>query len=244
VGDVFGALTLVAYSGQEAPDNTVTYSYKVTNNSTCDVHDIVINDDKLGYIAGPFDLGMGASSSTFTKDAEIFSTTTNVATASGHKGSPSGDLCEGTDDATVTVGEDPGDPPGGGEDVCASGPPKTLTLKYTGDSCAATAHHQDPSGVGCSGDPMDKTPVKILISDKSTPSAKRAKIFFNGFVTLNEEFLFDSAAAGASKIPPNSYFFNDLNGVRVQTVNIHTSCSQPLFEGDQFGSILITGFSH
>jgi hypothetical protein len=31
-------------------------------------------------------------------------------------------------------------------------------------------------------------------------------------------------------------------GVTLQSLRFHTSCSQPLLVGDQFGSVIVTGF--
>ena len=70
------------------------------------------------------------------------------------------------------------------------------------------------------------------------------KEFFDGTVALNTTFVADSANAGAGRLSSNTFVhIYDLSGNLLQTVGFHTSCSQPLFTGDQFGSILLTDFT-
>lgn len=97
-----GALTLVAVDGQRA-STKVTYQYEVINNGDS-VFGIGLMDDRLGDIAGPFDLGNG-DSVTFEKSADIEETTVNTAVASGKLAS--GDLCQAEDNVVVTVNKPP-----------------------------------------------------------------------------------------------------------------------------------------
>ena len=48
---------------------------------------------------------------------------------------------------------------------------------------------------------------------------------------------------GKTRLAANTYvFIYDMEGNLLQTVKFHTSCSQPLFIGDQFGSLNMVGF--
>lgn len=77
----------------------VTYTYTVTNNGT-DVTGLVVTDDKmLDPVGGPVDLAQNASI-TFTTDACLYETTTNVASATGTLSNS--EACV-SNDASVTV---------------------------------------------------------------------------------------------------------------------------------------------
>jgi len=130
-------------------------------------------------------------------------------------------------------------------DYCDEGEkPYSLTMQYTGENCSASNHHQDPSKVDCGGDPSFESPVHIIATDKSDINDPKAKIWFDGMVSLNEEFIINATNCGETKLKANTYVFiyNVTNGALLQMIKFHTSCSQPLFEGDQFGSLKLVGF--
>ena len=128
------------------------------------------------------------------------------------------------------------------------GKPKLLTMKYTGDGDDATSHSQDPKKVKVEGDPDDASPVFIIASSKDNPFDSKAKTWFSGFVDLNDPFGINAANAGASKLSGDTRVFvydgdpNDQGTELLQFVKFHTSCSQPLFIGDQFGSLLLEAY--
>ncbi|MCK4365896.1 MAG: hypothetical protein KAW45_07585 [Thermoplasmatales archaeon] len=131
-------------------------------------------------------------------------------------------------------------------DYCECGEkPSALMMQYTGEDCSATNHSQDPEKVSCSGDPMFASPVHIIATDKSNPDDPKAKIWFNGSVLLNETFNISAVNAGETKLKSNTHAFiyNTTDGTLLQYIKFHTSCSQPLFYGDQFGSLKLIGFS-
>jgi hypothetical protein len=99
VGDVFGSLKLVAYNDMQAPSNEVTYEYVVINDGD-PLTGVILEDDKLGTIAGPLDLATGQSE-TITKTAIILETTTNTVTANGMLAN--GVMCPASATATVIV---------------------------------------------------------------------------------------------------------------------------------------------
>jgi hypothetical protein len=130
----------------------------------------------------------------------------------------------------------------GGQDCCADGKPRALTFLYTGDGCDATVHMQDPGKVNCAGDPNDAAQVQILGTNDEDPNAGGAQVWFNGIVNLGETFELDAANEGETRLE-NATFIHifDLGGVLLQSVEFHTSCSQPLNEGNQFGASLLVG---
>lgn len=78
----------------------VTYTYTVTNNGTA-VSNLVVTDDKMvDPVGGPISLAAGATK-TFTANACLYETTTNIASASGTYGA-NNEACAAPD-ASVTV---------------------------------------------------------------------------------------------------------------------------------------------
>ncbi|MCB0735580.1 MAG: hypothetical protein KDC76_13440, partial [Bacteroidetes bacterium] len=126
---------------------------------------------------------------------------------------------------------------------CCTGKNKPVKIEftYTGESCSATSSHQDSDKYGCSGDPQDDQSVYIVAANKSyLPSAL---IWFSGTVSIDSSFVIDAANAGESRLKGETYIqvFDQQNGTKLQEVYFHTSCSQPLIAGDQYGSIYLKG---
>ncbi len=91
---------------------------------------------------------------------------------------------------------------------------------------------------------MDAPVVRIVVSDKSDPDANNAKVWFDGMVALGAEFDIDATNAGEERLRANAHAtIFDPEGAVLQTIKFHVSCSQPLNVGDQFGSLLLTGFT-
>ena len=123
-----------------------------------------------------------------------------------------------------------------GDQLCTGDKPKVLTMIYTGADCSATDHDQDPSKVSCSGDPAFSTPVQIVAFNGSN-------VYFDGIVELGGSFDIDAANAGQDKLKSETFVdIFDLSGALLQVVKFHTSCSQPLSLGNQFGSLVLEGF--
>ena len=128
-------------------------------------------------------------------------------------------------------------------DLCENGKPSVLSLKYTGDDCTASNHSQEAGNVVCEGDPNFEASVRIVVTDKRKFGDKNENVWFDGIVALGGMFEADSANAGEGRLSPTTvvYVF-DLSGNLLQQVEFHTSCSQPLFFGDQFGSVQLLGY--
>jgi len=126
------------------------------------------------------------------------------------------------------------------EAICPS-KPRQIEYTYNGLSCAASSYAQDPSGVTCSGDPMVADPVRIVVTKSNKPN----EIYFDGIVFLGDPFAEDGAGFPSGKVAPNTRIrIFDMEGTLLQNTSFHTSCSQPLEVGDQFGGSIITGYTH
>lgn len=123
----------------------VTYTYVLTNNGT-DLSDVLLVDDKMpDPIAGPMAMA-GSTSQTYTRDACLYETTTNIATATGTLGD--GETCSATP-ASVTVEMLVNPPPPGG---CSGGDSDSDSGhdgNYSGDSDDSDA---DSGTTDCDGD--------------------------------------------------------------------------------------------
>ena len=125
------------------------------------------------------------------------------------------------------------------EAICPAKPNK-IEYTYTGLSCAASNFVQDPSGVSCSGDPLVAEPVRIVVTKSNKPN----EVYFDGIVFLGDTFVEDGAGFPSGKVAPNTRIqIFDTLGNLLQDTDFHTSCSQPLEVGDQFGASIITGYS-
>jgi hypothetical protein len=128
------------------------------------------------------------------------------------------------------------------EDCCADGnKPTALELRYTGEDCSATTTQQDDDKYNCVGDPAFAPDVFIISTDSEDPSDNHADVYFAGEVALDETFIISAQNAGEDKFSSRTYvhiFDADTNDL-LQSIEFHTSCSQPLFTGDQYGSIQI-----
>jgi hypothetical protein len=127
LGDRFGSFVVFGMNrrndGEISLGGNVQYQYTVTNPNASTVDNVTVSDDQLGIIASGESIGPGGMA-TFVKNATLFGTTTNVATATGDVG---GDICTpGTDSLTVNV---LAPPPGS---FSCSEPIKKLTLKWNG----------------------------------------------------------------------------------------------------------------
>jgi hypothetical protein len=201
------------------------------------LHNITIVDDVFGVIPcnvpGCAVLNPGQTI-VITNQVLVSQTTTNTVVVSGE--ATPGVSCEAEASTTVHVAEPP-------HDCCPFGRPRILTMRYTGQNCTATSHSQDPSKVSCSGDPNMAALVRIRGSDKSSPTDSTAKVWFDGLVGLGELFNLNAANAGQGRLGTDTWIHiivpNTSPPTVLQTIKFHTSCSQPLFTGDQFGAALL-----
>ncbi|MCB0336490.1 MAG: hypothetical protein KDD62_09290, partial [Bdellovibrionales bacterium] len=117
---------------------------------------------------------------------------------------------------------------------------ESLQILYTGDSCAASSHHQSTTGVQCSGDPKGAERVRILATTNESETHKQYAVSFDGEVSLDQAFHLNGTMTKHEKLSPTTYLYiYSLGGQLLQSVSFHTSCSQPLEIGDQFGSFVL-----
>lgn len=123
-------------------------------------------------------------------------------------------------------------------DCCEDGnKPAILTMRYTGEACGSGSNSQSSDKYSCSGDPGFASPVYVTAVNKDGN-----KVFFDDLVELDASFDIDAGLAGEDKLDSETWIYiHDLNGNQLQEVRFHTSCSQPLDVGDQFGSFVLTG---
>jgi serine-aspartate repeat-containing protein C/D/E len=136
--------------------------------------------------------------------------------------------CFGTDPSTDPVSECEVTLP---SQVECDGKLKALTLKYLGGDCSNTTNWQDGK-VTCSGDAGTTEPVRIVITKDTAeltvfPSDETIMIGDEFTIVANNELRADTQ-------------FDIVQGdVVLQSLKIHTSCSQPLRLGDRFGSVQV-----
>jgi hypothetical protein len=120
-------------------------------------------------------------------------------------------------------------------DLCeAKGKPPRIVLRYIGGD---TQDHSQASGkVVVTGNPGTTSPVYIIAAVNEDGSGN---IFFSGTVTLSQEFIID----GTLGLKSQTFVLIKASetGEVLQTIDFHTSCSQPLLPGDKYGAIQLVG---
>jgi hypothetical protein len=118
---------------------------------------------------------------------------------------------------------------------------KALQLIYTKESCGSSSNTQPSDKWSCADFGVLTDNVYIRVTEKSSPTDLGGKIYFQGNVAKDVPFSATAANANTSEFRSNTFvhIFASMGGPLLQTIKFHTSCSQPLNAGDQFGSILI-----
>ncbi|MCP4378831.1 MAG: PKD domain-containing protein, partial [bacterium] len=134
----------------------------------------------------------------------------------------------------------------GGEfiDFGQAGKPQVLTMSYTADGDSATSHSQKQDKVNITGAPSTAPTVYIIASDKAGSSDGNASIFFSGEVNDGETFNIDATLAGLTKLKSKTFvhIFDTEGGVLLQTVEFHTSGSQPIALDNDFGPVELIAY--
>ncbi len=128
-------------------------------------------------------------------------------------------------------------PPSGGDDC--QGKVVSMVLEYTGLGCAASNNTQDAKKVSCAGDAAGAEPVDILVVDKK----KTGRIYADVTgVSIGGSILAAAVNAGKAEFAGDTrvMIFDSGSGALLEELTFHTSCSQPLNVGDQFGSMTLT----
>lgn len=118
------------------------------------------------------------------------------------------------------------------------GRPVSLTFEYTGDSCSASSNLQGDKAT-CVGDSAGAEPVQIMYTGKDpdkisvTPSTET--------ISVGDRIVLE--ATGRSELHADSTLEVLQGGTLLQSLGIHTSCSQPLEVGDVFGSLTLVAIN-
>ena len=248
--DEFGAATVAPDGpvglGDDADEPTgplalvgddILWTYVVTNIGDVTLTDVVVTDDQGVAVTCPKDtLAPGEEMNCTANGTAVAGQYANIGTVVGT-----------APDASEVTDNDPSHylvliP---STNLCDDfGKPKVLTLLYTGDGDDATSHSQDPSKVSVVGDPNDEALVRIVLASKDNLDDGKTRVYFDDQVALGDTFVVDAGDLNRDSLDSNSWVFvYDLDGNLLQLVNFHTSCSQPLFLSDQFGSIQLISFA-
>jgi uncharacterized repeat protein (TIGR01451 family) len=120
-------------------------------------------------------------------------------------------------------------------DLCEDGKPAQMKLQYDADS--DTDHTQAATSVTIAptNSVFPAGAVWITVHDN-----KDKALVYSGSVMPGGSFW----VSGPSKLISSSYWFRIYTaqgGALLQTINFHSSCSQPLNVGDEFGAITVLG---
>ena len=126
-------------------------------------------------------------------------------------------------------------PPQGETGIACTAKPVEIIFEYTGLDCQNPLPHE---GAKCNGDPAGAEPVSVIYTGKFAD-----KITVSPSSNINVGETFALTATGRNGLHSQTKFIvQDSLGI-VQNVEIHTSCSQPLACGDQYGSLKVIEYT-
>ncbi|MBT8065300.1 MAG: hypothetical protein KJN94_09785, partial [Gammaproteobacteria bacterium] len=220
------------------------YRLTVTNTGTTDLESVVVNDPTLGIVNFPIGDMLQGGPPVILTEAEIpalyqqnrctsAGQYTNTASATGDSVDFPFEEVSWSNDVTLVCEDiDP--------NLCQDGKPAKITIRYDADSDTSNMQDEDSQII----DPPDAVfpptdPVWITVHDH-----KDQTLVYSGYVAPYGTF----PVSGPRKLISSSYYFriyaNQGDAQPLQTVWFHTSCSQPLFVGDEFGAITVLGGTH
>ena len=118
---------------------------------------------------------------------------------------------------------------------CDIGKPMALVFEYTGEYCV-DGNDQDSDKWSCIGNPSGAEPVQVVMTKDADKFDVDPSI-----ISLGETFEIRMKEDG-KELPSEIKFDIRQSNVTFQSLIMHTSCSQPLSVGDQFGSVIVTEF--
>lgn len=133
--------------------------------------------------------------------------------------------------------------PGQGESdagLCSgAAKPQVLVMEYTGSGCGASRNSQKPKHTKCEGNPGGSSRVRISAQQEDG----RRHLWFEGEVNLGDRIELDATREQLTRLMKKTkVWVHDLQGNLLQEFKLRTGCDQPLFLGDQFGSLKLVGF--
>jgi hypothetical protein len=221
------------------PTPVITINNTSSNNvgPVCKNQQVIYKTTDLGYSCMVYNWSFGANATPSTATGigphtVIYSTVGNPTVTLIAKNN-----CIGGVGSTICP---PPPPPPMGSDCCPanSGKPKSIKLKYTGQSCSTTNTTQSTDKYSCSdvgSGPNGASSVYIIANEKADGSGVT---YFSGTVNLNGSF---TATSPSSTLPSNTFLIvkASQSGAVLQNLKIHTSCSAPIVPGESFGSLLL-----
>ena len=124
---------------------------------------------------------------------------------------------------------------------------KTLDLRYTGGDCSQSLNTQASGKSGCTDvAPPSANPVRIILSDGAAPPPASSVYLDENMVSGGTILSIDGSgishcSGGKLKSVTGFWIKDAVTGELIQDGYFHTSCSQPLNLGDQFGSLQVFG---
>ena len=115
-----------------------------------------------------------------------------------------------------------------------------IELLYDADTNGLDVHDQDAESVFIETYGPLPDVAKIKVFDHK----RERNELFSGTVAIGKTFEVTGDALGRRWIPPKLIveITDPDSGMMVQSIEFHTSCSQPLHVGDQFGGIGVYDF--
>ncbi len=133
---------------------------------------------------------------------------------------------------------------GSGNSCCdaAGGEIAKLTLEYTASLCQNPLPNTQSGKALCAGFGTPGATARIIVTqEKNLGDALVEPAYFDGIIAAGATLDATAAAGGESTFKSDTYVYvldPDTNGL-IQEIEFHTSCSQPLDLGDEFGAIKV-----
>lgn len=127
--------------------------------------------------------------------------------------------------------------------LCRAGKPVALVFQYTGQPCSASRNTQAAGKWTCSGDPAMAQPVSVTMTKDASVMAVSLKNDVDGDGRIDVGDSFEISRTDGREFSTETAFNIVSGSTTLQSLMIHTSCSQPLNFGDQFGSARLVGFT-
>ena len=125
---------------------------------------------------------------------------------------------------------------------------KNLELRYTAGDCSQSLNTQDASKTGCvDASVPSANPVRIILSDGKLPPPNSSVYLDQNMVsggdilTVDASLIPSCSYSGTLKSVTGYWIKDAVTDELIQDGFFHTSCSQPLNLGDQFGALQVFG---
>ena len=220
----------------QVPPSDAWYRLTVTNTGNSDLENVVVNDVTLGITNWPIGDLLINETVVLTSNEITGLYWQNACTDGGivpNTASAGGDSVEfpydsvNDDDGATLSCEDQ-------LNLCEDGKPARVKVQYDGDDDSANS--QDPSQITIAPTTVNfpSGDVYIEVYDHKN----RTRVFAQTVPKFGSFWVY-----GPRKLISSSYWFYiyTTGGSLLQTINFHTSCSQPLNVGDEFGGITVLG---